>query len=88
MVQGECDLLHFLVSSQHAQHGDGHFRKPVGGSHQGGDQVMMTMMMVMEALTDFYRKKNAKMMNQEVFPSANPESESVGISIKLFATKY
>ena len=49
---------------------------------------MMTMMMVMEALTDFYRKKNAKMMNQEVFPSANPESESVGISIKLFATKY
>ena len=37
LVQGECDLLHFLVPSQHAQHGDGHFRKPVGGSHQGGD---------------------------------------------------
>ena len=52
LVQGECDILHFLVSSQHAQHGDGHFRKQVGGSHQGGDQVMMTMMMVMEALTN------------------------------------
>ena len=52
MVQGECDLLHFLVSSQHAQHCDGYFRKPVGGGHQGGDQVMKTVMMVMEALTN------------------------------------